>query len=150
MNEYIHIYTPKYMYTPPDHHHLPTYLPAAFRSRTRRRNVDLLFQLPRDGKKTRRESVARFSYLKKKIMTSIRVKDLCTRLGLKNENKVIKYALEIARRASSRCRNLGGVRIHTHSLYLSLPSSKRYIVHRARCAWTQFRWSWLVKYVNII
>ena len=43
-------------------------------------------------------------------MTSIRIKDLCKRLSLNTEKRVVKYALEIARRASSKCRNLGGVR----------------------------------------
>jgi len=60
-------------------------------------------------------SISRTQILKKK-MTSIRIKDLCKRLSLNTEKRVVKYALEIARRASSKCRNLGGVRSPTISL----------------------------------
>ena len=54
-------------------------------------------------------------------MTSIRIKDLCKRLSLNTEKRVVKYALEIARRASSKCRNLGGVR----SLSISFETNSR-------------------------
>ena len=46
-----------------------------------------------------------------KKMASIRVKALCDRMGLQKEKRVVQYALEISRRASSRCRNLGAVRV---------------------------------------